>query len=94
MISYTCDLCGKPMIEEDPLRFVVKIELFAAKDPLECCDDDWIDDRRADAEHLPDFDDVAYRSFRYDLCNECRAEYLKDPLFRRALRRGPRHSDN
>jgi len=94
MISYTCDLCGRTMIENDPLRFVVKIEIFAARDPLELCDDDLIDDRRDELAQMQDVDEQLYQSHLYDLCRECRQQYQEDPLFRKKLYQRPRHSDN
>lgn len=93
MITYNCDLCGKTMPATDLERYVVRIEVFAATDPLEVCDDDWLDDRREACEAQETCEQV-YKRYRYDLCGRCRREYCKDPLFRGVMRRGPRDSDN
>ena len=39
MIHYSCDLCKRPLDPEDDLRYVVKLEVYAAFDPLEIDDD-------------------------------------------------------
>lgn len=31
----TCDRCGKALLVDEPLRYVVKVEVYAAYDPLE-----------------------------------------------------------
>jgi hypothetical protein len=103
MISYTCDLCGRKMIEDESVRYVVKIEVYAAYDPLELSDDDLIEDHRAEMRELiekmkdadpQELEDQVYHAFRFDLCAECQKKYLQDPLFRKAVRRGLHPTDN
>jgi hypothetical protein len=31
----TCDRCGKPLLVDEPLRYIAKLEVYAAYDPLE-----------------------------------------------------------
>ena len=89
MIHYTCDLCKRELDPKDDLRYVVKIEIAAAFDPVAGDDED--DDR----DHLEEIQDLlehmedaqgshigedVYQELRFDLCPECRKRYLKTPL--------------
>lgn len=40
MVHYSCDLCKRPLDSQDDLRYVVKLEIYAAFDPLEIDDED------------------------------------------------------
>lgn len=91
MIHFTCDLCGRDMDAENELRFVVKLEVYAAFDPLQ---DDVDSDRdhlqeiheileRADISDNPEISDEVYQQLRYDLCPECRKRFMKNPLGRK-----------
>lgn len=92
MMHYSCDLCKRPLDAHDDLRYVVKLEVYAAFDPLE------LDDRDEDRDHLQDLQEVlerlddaadeqigedVYQQLRFDLCPECRKKFLKNPLGRR-----------
>ena len=90
MIIYSCDLCGKHIDPEQDLRYVVKIEVYAAVDPMVIDEDDDRDhlqeiqeilERLDDAENDQVCDDV-YQQLRLDLCPQCRKRFLKDPLGR------------
>jgi hypothetical protein len=91
MVHYSCDLCKRRLDPEDDLRYVVKIEVFAAYDPNASTEDD--DDR----DHLQEIQDIletmedaederigddVYQQLRFDLCPECRRKFLKNPLAR------------
>lgn len=89
MIQYYCDLCKRLLDPEDDLRYVVKLEVYAAFDPLEIDDDqdnlqelneilEGIDTARSE-----DVSDDVYQTMRFDLCPECRRKFLKNPLGRR-----------
>lgn len=91
MIHFTCDLCGRDMDAENELRFVVKLEVYAAFDPLQ---EDVDDDRdhlqeiheileRTDISENPEISDEVYQQLRYDLCPECRKRFMKNPLGRK-----------
>ncbi len=88
MIRYSCDLCKRELDPED-LRYVVKMEIHAALDPL--TEEDPDDDR----DHLREIDEIierledaesgsvgndVYQQLRFDLCPECRKRFLKHPL--------------
>lgn len=90
MIRYSCDLCGRDLNPEDDLRYVVKVEVYAAMDPM-------ADDGEDDRDHLQEIQDIlerlddaeserigddVYQQMRFDLCPECRKKFLKNPLGR------------
>jgi hypothetical protein len=92
MIHYSCDLCKRPLDSENELRYVVKLEVYAAFDPLS------VDDAEDDRDNLHDLheilermDDAAdeaigddvYQQIRFDLCPECRKKFVKNPLGRK-----------
>jgi hypothetical protein len=94
MIRYSCDWCKRELDSQDDLRYVVKMEIFAAIDPAATDDDE--DDR----DHLEEIQDIlermedstsdqigddVYQQLRFDLCPECRRKFLKNPLGRKAV---------
>jgi len=92
MIHYTCDLCGKPLLADEDTRYILKIEVYAAYDPMEITQKDLAEDRTQEMEELldqmadmdaEDLEDQVHKTFRFDLCPACHAKYLEDPLFRR-----------
>jgi hypothetical protein len=75
------------------MRYVVKLEVYAAFDPLTVADTD------DDCDHLQDLNDIleslddarseaigddVYQQLRFDLCPECRRRFLKNPLGKKA----------
>jgi len=89
MVHYTCDMCGKPILTGDEIRYVVKIEIYSTCDAMEADDDTECDiweieeeNDRADCEDAENFadDDSEFKTFRFDLCNKCHKRYLQDPL--------------
>jgi hypothetical protein len=91
MIHYSCDLCKRDFDPDDDLRYVVKIEVFAAYDSNSSTADD------EDHDHLQEIQDIlenmedaederigddVYQQLRFDLCPECRRKFLKNPLGR------------
>ena len=100
MIRYSCDLCKRDLDPEDDLRYVVKMEVYAAFDPAAVNEDeddrDHLQEIQDILERLDDADDDqigddVYQQLRFDLCPECRKKFLKNPLGRRG-RRSPRRS--
>lgn len=91
MIQYSCDLCKRPLDPQDDLRYVVKMEVYAALDPVELDDDtDNLQEIHEILERLDDVtsdqigDDVC-QQLRFDLCPECRKRFLKNPLGRKLV---------
>src|SRR5262245_21729341 len=95
MLHISCDLCGKQIVPLDNLRYVVKIEVFAAHDPAEITEADLDQDhleavcqllREAD---LADPNEVApaYKNIRFDLCPDCHKKFLRDPLGKEAAQK-------
>ncbi len=91
MIHYSCDLCKRDLDPKEDLRFVVKLEIYAAFDPMESEED--ADDRdhlqelqeileRVEGAEDPEIGDDVYQQLRFDLCPECRQRFLKNPLGR------------
>jgi hypothetical protein len=89
MYHFTCDLCGKELRAGED-RWVVKVEVFAARDPGELTEADLdADHLEAVAQLIRDLEDEgeptppadpASRRLRFDLCADCRARFLRDPL--------------
>jgi len=87
----TCDLCGKTLLLEEDVRYVVNLEVFAAYDPMEITEEDLRKDLRRElrelAKRMEGLDaekaqDEVYRRFRFHLCPACQREYIRDPLRR------------
>jgi hypothetical protein len=91
MIRYSCDLCKRELDSEVDLRYVVKMEVYAAYDPEATSEDE------NDRDHLQEIQDIlecledadddligndVYQQMRFDLCPECRKKFLQNPLGR------------
>lgn len=89
MVHITCDICGKEMVLSEDQRFVVKMEVFAAHDPLELTEADLEEDHmEAVSQLLRDEEDPQpaphSKKFRYDLCPDCHKKFVRDPLGKEA----------
>jgi hypothetical protein len=84
-------LCKRELDPQDDLRYVVKVEVYAAFDPSAVDNDD------EDRDHLEEIQDIlerledstsneigddVYQQLRFDLCPECRKKFMKNPLGR------------
>lgn len=93
MLHYTCDCCKRSIDPEQELRYVVRVEVYAALDPMQDESDDEHDHLQEIQDILDRLDDVdderiseeVYQQKRYDLCSNCRNAYVKNPLGRVAL---------
>jgi hypothetical protein len=90
MIHHSCDLCKRLIDPDEDLRYVVKIEVYAALDAAANDEEDDRDNllemqqilqRMEDMEDAAVGDDV-YQTLRFDLCPECRRRFVKNPLGR------------
>jgi hypothetical protein len=89
MHHLTCDACGEPLLLDADVRYVVRIEGFAAYDPLEITKDDLARDLRGEMKEAlrelaersaEEAQDEVYRKYDLDLCARCWRRYVKDPL--------------
>lgn len=93
MIHFTCDCCQRSIDPEEETRYVVRVEVYSAVDAegAEGADErdhlQEIDDllERLDDLEVEDIENEVYQQVRYDLCGECRAKFLKNPLGRLAV---------
>ncbi len=90
LIRYQCDKCGARMGPNDPNRYIVKLEIYAAAGPVEL-DLDRVQDVGKELSNVlealstadpDDVEDKTYRSFRFDVCDTCRRGLLKEPIGR------------
>ena len=88
MTTRLCDRCGQ-LIEERSLRYIAKIQVYAAYDPLSIDFEDMTRDHTEEIrEILKSCEDLSeeelmhdvYVEFQFDLCRACQRSYLKDPL--------------
>lgn len=88
MIHFTCDMCKCELDVEEGLRYVVRVEVYAAMDATA---EDLADERdhleeiqdileRIDDEQDERVGDDVYQQLRFDLCPSCRRKFLKNPL--------------
>ena len=93
MLHYSCDRCKRMIDPEQDLRYVVKMEIQAAMDPVDI--DDVEDDRdhlleiqeileRLDDEDSANIGDDVYQKRRYDLCSDCYQKFVRNPIGREA----------
>ena len=94
MMHFSCDICSKDMTLGEGARYVVKLEAFAATDPVELTETD------LDADHIEEMAQLlnemeesgldddgpselpAAKKMRFDLCAMCYRKFLADPLGR------------
>ena len=93
MIRYSCDLCKRELNPEEDLRYVVKMEVFAAFDPSADDDDDrdHLEEIQNILERLDDVEndqagDEVYQQLRFDLCPQCRKKFIRNPLARESVK--------
>ena len=88
MTNRTCDRCGTAMAEGD-LRYVAKIQVFAANDPLKITFEDLRRDHTRDVEQLlkqcegmteEELMRDVYVDFQFDLCRACQKAYVTAPM--------------
>ena len=89
MIHFTCDSCARRIDTEREVRYVLKLEVYAATDQLDEAtaeDDDHLEEvqrlvQQAIDSEDPAFDvDAVYQQLRFDLCEQCRSKILENPL--------------
>ena len=87
-----CALCAKRLYK-GKLRYITRIETFAAYDTLEITIDDLLQDQEKIIKKLltslrknstKSLEEDISKSFSYTLCPKCRKIYIKDPLGKKA----------
>ncbi|MBP90348.1 MAG: hypothetical protein CMJ64_27190 [Planctomycetaceae bacterium] len=91
MIHYSCDRCKHVIDPAEDMRYVVKMEVQAAMEPLEG------EEPESDRDHLLEIQEIlkrmedsdsdllsddVYSKRRYDLCSECYHQFMRNPLSR------------
>jgi hypothetical protein len=88
MTTRICDRCGQ-LLEEGALRYVAKVSVFAAYDPLKLAFEDLNRDLRADLRRVleqcegmtaEELERDVHAEFEFDLCRPCQKAYVRDPL--------------
>lgn len=83
-----CSRCGR-RLEKDSLRYVVRIQVSAAYDPLKITKRDILKDHTEEIERLvrqcegmtkSELMRDVYAKFKFDLCRPCQKVYVADPL--------------
>lgn len=101
MHHLTCDLCGKSLLIDESVRYLARIQVYAAYDPPELTPADLQKDHRAEIRRLirqleamdpQEVNDSVYREFLFDLCPACQRRYLRAPLSS-ATPQGPQPTD-
>ena len=89
MEGLVCDACNETLLVDSTVRYIVKVEGFAAYDPLELTsedlDKDWPNEIKRTVAELEQLDseaaqDQVHRTFQFDLCPKCWQRYVRDPL--------------
>jgi len=88
MITHICDRCGRP-IEQGQSRYIAKIQVFAAADPLEITLEDLLRDTGREMEALlqqcgelseEELMRDVFVQFQFDLCRACQKAYVTNPI--------------
>lgn len=88
MITHICDRCGRA-IEQDQVRYIAKIQVFAAADPLSITFEDLLQDHTSEIERLlrqceelseEELMRDVHVEFQFDLCRACQKTYVVNPL--------------
>jgi len=91
MIHYSCDRCKRVLDTDEDLRYVVKLEVYAALEPLD------MDEVEDDRDHLLEIEEILeriddadsecigddiYQKQHFDLCSDCYRKYIRNPIGR------------
>ncbi|GAB4353228.1 MAG: hypothetical protein Kow0099_37470 [Candidatus Abyssubacteria bacterium] len=85
---YSCDMCGA-RIETSELRYVLKMDIFAAYDTLKIEQSDLERDYEAEIKQLIEriqgmnprqLEEDVFKHLTFDLCRACQRKFLKNPL--------------
>ncbi len=89
MIRYECDRCRVKLSANDPQRYILRMEVYAAAGHVELDESAEAASGKPELErvlqHLAEADpdeveDQTYRALRFDLCDACRREVIRKPF--------------
>ena len=89
MDGLSCDRCGKSLLVEEPVRYLMELRISAAYDPMELAAKDMDGDLREQiAELISDTDGMTEKELaesvtadrRFDLCPLCSRAVLENPF--------------
>ena len=84
----SCDRCGR-LIDKKAVRYIAKIQVYAAYDPLEITAEDLLRDHTEDIKRLlkqcegmseEELMRDVYVDFVFNLCARCQKVYVSNPL--------------
>ncbi len=84
-----CDSCNDNLLLDSDVRYVLKVEGFAAYDVLEISTDSLARDLKAEMkatiealerQDATEAQDDVHRTFAFDLCPACWRRFLRNPL--------------
>ncbi|RJP21364.1 MAG: hypothetical protein C4520_10145 [Candidatus Abyssobacteria bacterium SURF_5] len=88
MKYYVCDMCGV-RIELTELRYVLKMNIFAAYDTMKIEPSDLERDYEEEIQRLvekmeamnpKELEEDVFKHFTFDLCRSCQQKFLRSPL--------------
>jgi hypothetical protein len=88
VLNRICDRCGRPILQGE-LRYLAKIEIYAAYDPLEITAEDLARDTSRELEQLlrqceqlteAELMRDVHVAYQFDLCRGCQQRLVQDPL--------------
>lgn len=94
MIHHSCDGCKRLIDPSQALRYVVRMEIYAATIVNNTDESDDDRDHLAEIQYiLEQMDDSeseaiggeVYQQLRFDLCPQCREKFLSNPISREAV---------
>ena len=88
-MKLTCDRCGKILLLDEDVRYKVRVEIYAAYDPMELTADDLAKDHEAEMRRIlrnlekQDERTVAesvHKAMEFELCPACQRAFVRNPL--------------
>ncbi len=87
--SLVCSMCGKTLLIDEDVRYVVDIAVYAAADPMEISQSDLKRDHKAEMLKIiramrkfsaEELEDQVHKEFRFYLCPGCQRKYVRRPM--------------
>jgi hypothetical protein len=87
MIHYSCDRCRRTIDPKDEVRYVIKLEVHAAFEPVEADEGDDERDYLAEIQDILEriesdesYSDQQFQRRTFDLCADCYQRFVQNPL--------------